>query len=173
MSDISTPKKEWCRPASVPAAAARNGTKTLVVAPPRGDKAYERNRIDLNEALELAKSMAVLAKQNIVSYIPANESGMEPSHGPGARPRNSSTDKYSKEVLRDHFERLSEYLKGRLDLPLLEEKSSRSARTRRYSRKEQFRRLIDTILCSGTLANNRSPWQLNLKCILFRLKDNA
>uniref|UniRef100_A0A183FBA1 BK_channel_a domain-containing protein n=1 Tax=Heligmosomoides polygyrus TaxID=6339 RepID=A0A183FBA1_HELPZ len=50
-SDISIPKKEWCRLASVLAAAARNGTKILAVAPPRGDKAYERNRIDMNEAL--------------------------------------------------------------------------------------------------------------------------
>ncbi|VDL80792.1 unnamed protein product [Nippostrongylus brasiliensis] len=89
------------------AAAARNGTKILAVAPPRGYGAYERNRVDMNETLELAKSVAVLAKQNIISYIPAIESAREPSHGPGARLRNSSSEKYSKEVLTDYFESLN------------------------------------------------------------------
>ncbi|VDL81109.1 unnamed protein product [Nippostrongylus brasiliensis] len=121
-SENPFPKKDWCKLSSALAAAARNGIKILAVAPPRGDGAYERNRIDMNETLELAKSVAVLAKQNIISYIPAIESAREPSHGPGARPRNSSSEKYSKEVLRDYFESLNTYLKGELDLPPWEEK---------------------------------------------------
>ncbi|VDL81833.1 unnamed protein product [Nippostrongylus brasiliensis] len=131
-SENPFPKKDWCKLSSALASAARNGIKILAVAPPRGDGAYERNRIDMNETLELAKSVAVLAKQNIISYIPAIESAREPSHGPGARPRNSSSEKYSKEVLRDYFESLNTYLKGELDLPPWEEKISRNARTHRY-----------------------------------------
>ncbi|VDL69158.1 unnamed protein product [Nippostrongylus brasiliensis] len=82
--------------------------------------------------MELAKSVAALAKHNLVSCIPAIESGREPSHGPGARPRRSSSEKYAKGVLKDYFESLSAYLKGELDIPPLEEKASRSARARRY-----------------------------------------
>ncbi|VDO82410.1 unnamed protein product [Heligmosomoides polygyrus] len=96
-TDVPPSKREWCKLASSLAAAARNGMKIIVLAPPRGDKAYERNRIDMNEALELAKSVAVLAKQNLISCIPLIESSTEQSHGPGARPRSSSNENYSKE----------------------------------------------------------------------------
>lgn len=76
-SDMPIPKKEWCRLASVLAATACSGTKIIAVSPPRGKEAHERSRIDLNQTLEHAKLVAVLAKQNIVSYIPAIESVME------------------------------------------------------------------------------------------------
>ncbi|VDO29599.1 unnamed protein product, partial [Heligmosomoides polygyrus] len=86
-TDAPPSKTEWCKLASLLAAAARNITKILAVAPPRGVKACKRNRIDMNAALELAKSVAVLAKQNLISCIPVIESSTEPSHGPGARLR--------------------------------------------------------------------------------------
>ncbi|VDL79828.1 unnamed protein product [Nippostrongylus brasiliensis] len=149
-SDRPFPKKDWCKLASSLAAAARNDTKLLAVAPPRGDDAYEQNRTDINEAFELARSVAVLAKHNIVSCIPAIESGREPSHGPGAKPRTSTSEKYSKKVLLDYFDSLSSYLKGEVDIPPLEEKTSRSARTRRYFKERK----------AGRIAKNPRPDRL-------------
>ncbi|VDP16785.1 unnamed protein product [Heligmosomoides polygyrus] len=148
--DISIPKKEWCRLASFLAAAARNGTKILAVTPPRGDRASSaRKRYgDMGEALELAKSVAVLAEQSLVSCIPATESGMGPSHGPSARPRNLAPRK--------------KIIKKRSYTKIFQGKSNFEDEGK-----------IDTILCPGTIATNRSPWQFNLRCILFRFKDNA
>ncbi|VDO96314.1 unnamed protein product [Heligmosomoides polygyrus] len=131
-TDTVIPKKTWCRVATSLAEAARNGVKVLAVAPPRGDKAYERNRTDLNEAMELAKAGAALAKKNLVSLVPAIESGREPSHGPSARPRRSASENYSKGVINDYFAALRSYVKADLEIPPLEEKISRSARTRNY-----------------------------------------
>uniref|UniRef100_A0A7I4XW15 Peptidase A2 domain-containing protein n=1 Tax=Haemonchus contortus TaxID=6289 RepID=A0A7I4XW15_HAECO len=58
--DVTPPKKQWCRFASGLAAAARNGTRVIVLAPPRGDAAYAQIRIELNQAVDLAKNSAVL-----------------------------------------------------------------------------------------------------------------
>ncbi|VDL75417.1 unnamed protein product [Nippostrongylus brasiliensis] len=96
-SEEPLPKKDWCKLASAFAAGARKGMKIVVVAPPRGDPAYERNRMDMNDAVELAKSVAVLVKRNIISSIPIIESSREPSHGPSARPRIDSSGKMRKE----------------------------------------------------------------------------
>ncbi|KAK6022073.1 hypothetical protein OSTOST_12243 [Ostertagia ostertagi] len=59
-TDAPIAKKDWCRLASSLPTAARMGMKIIAVAPPRGDKAYEQNRSDLNDAINLAKSSAVL-----------------------------------------------------------------------------------------------------------------
>ncbi|VDP16976.1 unnamed protein product [Heligmosomoides polygyrus] len=159
-TDVPPSKREWCKLASSLAAAARNGMKIIVVAPPRGDKAYERNRIDMNEALELAKSVAVLAKQNLISCIPVIESSTEPSHGPGARPRSSSNENYSKGVMKDYFEVLSTYLKGEVDIPPFEEKPSRNARTHQYFREKRTGRGISKTphVSFRTFADKQHQW---------------
>ncbi|KAK6028431.1 zinc knuckle, partial [Ostertagia ostertagi] len=97
--DVTPPKKEWCRFASALAAAARNGTRVIVLAPPRGDAAYAQNRIEMNQAVDLAKKSAALMSRNITSLIPVIESGTEPSHGPAAHPRRGSLEAYSTETM--------------------------------------------------------------------------
>ncbi|VDL82549.1 unnamed protein product [Nippostrongylus brasiliensis] len=104
----------------------------------RTNDAFERTRTGVNEVFELARSVVVLAKQNIVSCIPAIESGREePSHGPGAKPRRSTSEQYSKKVFLDYSESFSLYLKGDVDIPPLAEKTSRGFRTRRYLKGEK------------------------------------
>ncbi|VDL82410.1 unnamed protein product [Nippostrongylus brasiliensis] len=112
-TDTIIPKKSCCRLAGALAEAARGGVKVIA-------------------AIELAKATATLAKKNIVSLVPAIESGKEPSHGPSARPRGTCAENYSKGVIKDYYEALRGYIKAEVELPPLEEKISRSARARNY-----------------------------------------
>ncbi|VDO51883.1 unnamed protein product [Haemonchus placei] len=100
---ISPPKKEWCKLASAIATAARNGMKILLIAPPRGDAACAQNRMELNQAAELARKSVALMSRNIVSLIPMIESTCEPSHGPSAHPRHSNVDAYSAETVVEYL----------------------------------------------------------------------
>ncbi|KAK6022132.1 hypothetical protein OSTOST_12183, partial [Ostertagia ostertagi] len=131
-TDTPFAKKDWCRLASSLGTAARMGMKIIAVAPPRGDKAYEQNRSDLNDAINLAKSSAVLSKQCLCSLIPSIESASEPSHGPGAHPRNSCAEPYSKDVLRV-------YVKSEVDMPPI--RAIGESRVREYfkQRKEKMK----------------------------------
>ncbi|KIH62097.1 hypothetical protein ANCDUO_07624 [Ancylostoma duodenale] len=52
------------------ASAARNGVKTITVAPPRGDAAYQQNRMEINEMIGLARKTVTMMKQNLVSLFP-------------------------------------------------------------------------------------------------------
>ncbi|KAK6012382.1 zinc knuckle [Ostertagia ostertagi] len=132
------PKRDWCKLASAMAAAARMGMKIVAVAPPRGDEAYLQNRADMNDAINLAKSAAVLMKQGLCSLIPAIESSQEPSHGPGAHPRSSTSEAYSEEVLKEYFEALRSYVKAEVDLPpLISAAKGRHSRTRQYFKQKK------------------------------------
>nr|CDJ97118.1 unnamed protein product [Haemonchus contortus] len=103
------PKRERYKLATSLATAARMGMKVIAAAPPRGDKSYARNRADMIEAIELAKSAAVTMKQGLRCLIPSMESPQEPSHGPGAHPRRSSAEAYSREVIQEYYEALRTY----------------------------------------------------------------
>uniref|UniRef100_W6NCE2 Uncharacterized protein n=1 Tax=Haemonchus contortus TaxID=6289 RepID=W6NCE2_HAECO len=133
------PKRDWCILASSLATAARMGMKVIVVAPPRGDKSYMQSRSDMNDAIELAKSAAVLMKQGLKSLIPVIESSQEPSHGPGARPRSSSAEAYSRDVIKEYYDALMTNVKAEVDLPPLEfGAKSRSSRTRLYFKQKKL-----------------------------------
>ncbi|KAK6058690.1 zinc knuckle [Cooperia oncophora] len=132
------PKRDWCKLASSLATAARMGMKVVAVAPPRGDKAYAQNRADMNDAIKLAKSAAALAKQCLCSLIPTIESPNEPSHGPGAHPRSSCAEAFSREVLREYFDVLRVYVKSEMDIPPLEAAGkTRTSRTREYFKQKK------------------------------------
>ncbi|VDO47829.1 unnamed protein product [Haemonchus placei] len=135
----SFPKREWYKLATSLATAARMGMKMIAVAPPRGDKSYAKNRADTIEAIELANSAAVTMK-GLRCLIPSTESPQEPSHGPGAHPRRSSAEAYSKEVIQEYYEALRTYVKEEVELPPLQSAPrSRSSRTRLYfKQKEQI-----------------------------------
>ncbi|XGW13214.1 hypothetical protein V3C99_013667, partial [Haemonchus contortus] len=138
-TDEPPAKRDWCKLASSLATAARMGMKVIAVAPPRGDRAYMQNRSDLNDAIELARSAAVLMKQGLRSSIPVIESPHEPSHGPGAHPRSSSAEAYSRDVIKEYYDALRTYVKAEVDLPPLESAAkSRSSRTRLYFKQKRL-----------------------------------
>lgn len=101
----------------------------MTVVSPRGDKACDRNRYDMNDTMELAKA-AGLAKQILVSGIPIIGSRREPSHGSSAGSSNSS----SEEVVKEYFDSMTSYVKSEMEVPKLEYTTSAS-RTKRYFRK--------------------------------------
>ncbi|KAK5973654.1 hypothetical protein GCK32_022730 [Trichostrongylus colubriformis] len=141
-TDVPIGKKEWCRLASYLSTAARMGMNIIAVAPPRGDKAYKQNRIDFNDAINLAKSSAVLSKQCLCSLIPSTESASKPSHGPGTHPRNSSSEAHSKDVLKEYMNVLRVYVKAKVEIPLMRAVGeSRKSRVREYfkQRKEKMK----------------------------------
>nr|CDJ82092.1 unnamed protein product [Haemonchus contortus] len=113
-------KRDWCKLASSLATAARMSMKVIAVAPPRGEKSYLQNRSDMNDAIELAKSAAVLMKQGLGTLIPVIESSQEPSYGPGAHPRSSSAKVYSRDLIKEYYDALRTYVKTGVDLPPLE-----------------------------------------------------
>ncbi|EYC05726.1 hypothetical protein Y032_0080g1333 [Ancylostoma ceylanicum] len=139
-TDVTPPKKEWFRLASSLANAARNGMKIVAVAPPRGDDGYDQNRMETNEAIDLARKTASLMKQNLISLIPVIESVKEPSHGPAAHPRVSAADAYTAAVIKEYFNMLRDYIRAEVQLPELDT-SSRTVRSRQYfkQRKEKKR----------------------------------
>ncbi|KIH69155.1 zinc knuckle [Ancylostoma duodenale] len=130
-TDVTPPKRDWCKLSSSLANAARNGVSIVAVAPPRGDNAYFQKRIEMNNSIEIARNAAVLMKQNIVSLIPMVENGNEPSHGPGAHPRKSGSESYSKDVMKEFFSCLQEYVRAQIQLPSFEATGA-SNRTRDY-----------------------------------------
>ncbi|KAK5976149.1 hypothetical protein GCK32_000511 [Trichostrongylus colubriformis] len=138
-TDVGPAKRDWCRLASALAAAARNGTRTIVVAPPRGDAAYAQNRLELNKATELAKKSVPLMSRNIVSLIPPMESSSEPSHGPSAHPRESPTDAYSVDTMVEYLTAMLDYIKAEMQLPRLVRTSRRAQRVRKYFQERNAR----------------------------------
>ncbi|KAL6729980.1 hypothetical protein Aduo_000986 [Ancylostoma duodenale] len=58
------PKQEWMRLSTSIAKVALRGTKVVVVAGPRGEKAWEQNRIDDREMIEWAKNGAMTMSRN-------------------------------------------------------------------------------------------------------------
>ncbi|KAK5972807.1 Zinc knuckle [Trichostrongylus colubriformis] len=140
-TDVGPAKRDWCRLASALAAAARNGTRTIVVAPPRGDAAYAQNRLELIKAAELAKKSVPLMSRNIVSLIPLMESSSEPSHGPSAHPRESSTDAYSDDTMVEYLTAMLDYIKAEVQLPRLVRTLRRAQRVREHfqERKARYR----------------------------------
>ncbi|KAK5972311.1 hypothetical protein GCK32_020134 [Trichostrongylus colubriformis] len=140
-TDVGPAKRDWCRLASALAAAARNGTRTIVVAPPRGDAAYAQNRLELIKEAELAKKSVPLMSRNIVSLIPLMESSSKPSHGPSAHPRESSTDAYSVDTMVEYLTAMLDYIKAEVQLPRLVRTSRRAQRVREYfqERKARYR----------------------------------
>nr|CDJ85871.1 unnamed protein product [Haemonchus contortus] len=119
-TDELIPKREWYKLATSLATAARMGMKVIAVAPHRGDKSYARNRADVSEAIESAKSAAVTMKQGLRCLIPNMESPQEPSHGPGAHPKRFSTEAYSREVIQEYYEALRTSVKAEVELPSLQ-----------------------------------------------------
>ncbi|KIH66603.1 hypothetical protein ANCDUO_03069 [Ancylostoma duodenale] len=55
-TDVTPPKRDWCELSSI---------SIVAVAPPREDSAYFQNRIEINNSIEIARSAALLMKQNI------------------------------------------------------------------------------------------------------------
>ncbi|KIH43157.1 hypothetical protein ANCDUO_26843, partial [Ancylostoma duodenale] len=64
-TDVTPPKRDWCKLPSSLANAARNCVSIVVVAPPKEDNAYFQNRIEMNNSIEIARNAAVLMKQNL------------------------------------------------------------------------------------------------------------
>ncbi|VDO30439.1 unnamed protein product [Haemonchus placei] len=81
---VSPPKKEWCKLASEIATAARDGMEILLIVPLRGEPAYAQNRMELTQAVELARKSVELMSRNIVGLIPMIESACELLHGQSA-----------------------------------------------------------------------------------------
>ncbi|EYC33024.1 hypothetical protein Y032_0002g562 [Ancylostoma ceylanicum] len=76
------PKQEWMRLSTSIAKVALRGTK-VVVAGPRGEKAWEQNRIDAREMIEWAKNGAMTMSRNVIDKIVMLESVSEPCHSVG------------------------------------------------------------------------------------------
>ncbi|KIH67262.1 hypothetical protein ANCDUO_02406 [Ancylostoma duodenale] len=66
-TNVTPPKKDWCKLSSSLDNAARNGVLIVTVAPPRGDSAYFQKRPEMNGSIEIARNAAAPTKQNIVS----------------------------------------------------------------------------------------------------------
>ncbi|VDP08776.1 unnamed protein product [Heligmosomoides polygyrus] len=160
-TDTATPKKNWCRVEwKSLAQATRNGVKLLAVEHSRGDKAYEGNKMDLNEARELTKAEAALAKKNLVSVVPLMKSGTEPSHGSSAQgssaiSRRSASEIYPKGLINNYLLwRAKALCEGGPEIPSFEEEISRSTRTRKYFKdKKAFLQQGEKFFRSGTVLN--------------------
>ncbi|KIH48794.1 hypothetical protein ANCDUO_21133 [Ancylostoma duodenale] len=154
-TDVVPPKKEWCRLTSAVASAARNGVKIIAVAPPRGDAAYQQNRMEINEMIDLARKTATMMKQNLVSLIPMIEAGREPSHGPSAHPRANPADPYSVAVMKEYFDSLREYIRAEIQLPEFTPTASRSARTRLYFKQRKGKKNAEERIQRGRVGKHQ------------------
>ncbi|VDO47032.1 unnamed protein product [Haemonchus placei] len=117
----------------VDAAAPRNGARVIVLAPLRDDAAYAQNKIEINQAVDLAKKSAALISRNITSMTPSIENGSEPS-GPAVRPKRRSFKACSTETISEYLEAMMGYIKSEARHLALIENSMRSARAERVLR---------------------------------------
>ncbi|EYC37336.1 hypothetical protein Y032_0802g2426 [Ancylostoma ceylanicum] len=130
-------RASWMKLAMTFAKSALAGAKVVVVAPPRGEQAWNQARMDAREMAEVARGSAMSMKHNIVCMIPLVESTTEPFQSMGLHPRSSATDTYPQIAMVDFMNCLREFVRAEVEVPevrLAKKNDSRSNRNPRHGR---------------------------------------
>ncbi|VDP13843.1 unnamed protein product [Heligmosomoides polygyrus] len=99
---------------------ARNGTRPIAVAPHRGDEAWDTNRMDFVDILNVVQDTSALEKSLLINKIPAILSTEEPCMRVGKRTRYTVDGVYYKGVIKDFVTALKECVQNDVGFELVE-----------------------------------------------------
>ncbi|KAL6740809.1 hypothetical protein Aduo_014128 [Ancylostoma duodenale] len=177
--DLPLHRASWMKLATIIAKSALAGDKVVIVAPPRGEEAWNQARIDAREMAEVARGSGMSMKHNIVCMIPLVESTTEPFQSMGLHPRSSATDTYPQIAMVDYMNCLREFVRAEVEVPevrLAKKNDSRSNRNPRHGRHHSNDDISQRTRDGGVTKNyhvkktfRRNP----LNCVVPNMSNNT